>query len=189
MINRLADHWWVVLIRGAAAVLFGVLALVWPGLTLAVLIALFGAYALVDGVSDIFAAVARGREHRPWGVLAFEGVVGVGAGVVTFLWPGVTAVALIVIIAVWAVFTGVLEIAAGVRIRREVRGEWILYLAGAASVLFGLFLMISPGSGALALTWLIGAYALAFGVILVVLAFRLRNMRGRLGAPDTAPAA
>jgi uncharacterized membrane protein HdeD (DUF308 family) len=188
MLNRLADHWWLVLIRGIAAVLFGLLALSWPGLTLLALVALFGAYALVDGVSSIVAAVARGREHRPWGVLAFEGIVGVAAGVVTFAWPGVTVVALLVVIAVWAVWTGLLEIVAGVRIRKEVKGEWMLYLSGGASVLLGIVLLISPGTGAVALAWLIGSFALLFGVALIVLSLRLRQMRGRLRPPDTAPA-
>ena len=188
MLNRLADHWWLVLIRGIAGVLFGLLTLFWPGITLLALVALFGAYALVEGVSSIVAAIARGRQHQPWGTLAFEGVVGVGAGVVTFLWPGVTAVALLVVIAVWALWTGILEIMQGIRIRKEVEGEWMLYLSGAASVLFGILLLISPGTGAVALAWLIGAYALFFGLLLIVLAFRLRRMRSRIPSRGTAPA-
>jgi uncharacterized membrane protein HdeD (DUF308 family) len=188
VLHRLADNWWVILIRGIAGVLFGLLALVWPGITLLALVALFGAYAFVDGISAIVAAVAKGRQHQPWGLLAFEGIVGVAAGIVTFAWPGVTAVALLVVIAVWALWTGILEILAGVRIRREVKGEWMLYLSGAASVLFGILLFISPGTGAVALAWLIGVFALFFGLLFVVLAFRLRRMREELTPSGTAPA-
>jgi uncharacterized membrane protein HdeD (DUF308 family) len=188
VLQRLAEHWWVVLIRGLAGILFGLLALTWPGITLLALILLFGAYAFVDGVSSIVAAVSRSRQHRRWGLLAFEGIVGVAAGILTFVWPGRTAVVLLVIIAIWAVWTGILEIMAGVRIRREVKGEWMLYLSGAASVLFGLLLLASPGTGAVALAWLIGIYALLFGCLLAVLAFRLRQMRERLARPGAEPA-
>src|ERR687896_248539 len=109
MDNRHVEHWWVVLIRGIAGILFGLLALVWPGITVLALVALFGAYALIDGASSIVAAFARGREHQRWGLLAFEGVVGIAAGLVAFAWPGVTAVVLLVVVAVWALWTGVLE--------------------------------------------------------------------------------
>jgi uncharacterized membrane protein HdeD (DUF308 family) len=119
--------------------------------------------------------------------LAFEGVVGIAAGLVAFAWPGVTAVVLLVVVAVWALWTGVLEIMAGVRIRREVRDEWLLYVSGGASVLFGLLLLISPDTGAVALVWLIGIYALIFGVVLVALALRLRRMREAV-PPGASPA-
>lgn len=188
MLRRLADHWWVVLIRGAAAILFGVLALIWPSITVLALVTLFGVYALVDGISSIVAAIANGRRHERWGVVAFEGIVGIAAGIVAFVWPDATAVALLVVIAVWAIWTGILEIMAGMRIRREVRGEWVLYLSGAASVLFGILLLISPDTGAVALVWLIGTYALLAGLIFVVLAFRLRRMRGGPTRERTVPA-
>jgi uncharacterized membrane protein HdeD (DUF308 family) len=173
-------HWWAFVLRGVAAVVFGVLAFAWPGLTLAVLVLFWGAYALVDGVLALVGAVRTQNDHR-WG-LAVEGVVGVGAGVVTFLYPGLTALVLVYIIAVWALITGALEIYAAYRLRRVVQNELWLVLGGIASLLFGIALLAAPGAGAIALVWLIAAYAVIFGVLMIGLGMRLRGMatsRGR----------
>jgi len=171
----LARNWWAVAIRGLVAVLFGILALVVPHLTLAVLILLFGAYALADGIFGIVAAVRAAERGARWGTLLVEGLWGVAIVAVAFIWPGETALVLLYLIAFWAIFTGVFEILAAVRLRREIVNEWLLGLAGLASVVFGVLLVVFPGAGALTVIWLIGAYALVFGVLLLGLAFRLRN--------------
>ena len=176
MDRLLAQHWWAVGLRGLAAVIFGILALLWPGLTLIALIALFGAYALVDGVIAIFLAI-RGREnHRNWGWLLVEGIVGVFIGVITFRWPGVTGLVLLAFIGAWAIITGIMEIFEAIELRRVIPNEWLLILSGAASVLFGLLLFLFPSTGALAIVWLIGIYAIIFGAMLLGLAWRLRSM-------------
>jgi uncharacterized membrane protein HdeD (DUF308 family) len=187
MFEQLTRNWRILAIRGAAGVLFGVAALVWPGLTLAVLVALFGAYALVDGVFAAVAAIRYRRQYGRWWALLLEGVLGIVAGLVAVLLPGLTAAVLVYLIAGWAVATGVFEIVAAVRLRQEIEGEWLLALSGVASVLLGVLLIVRPGPGALALVWLIGSYAIVFGALLLVLAFRLRGLGH--GAPwQRAPA-
>ena len=171
----LSRNWWALALRGLAAIVFGVLAFVWPGITLWALVLLFGAYMLVDGIFAIVAAVrAAGREAR-WWLLLVEGVLGVLALLVAFLLPGITALALLYLVAAWAIFTGILQIVGAVRLRREIEGEWALILGGVLSVIFGVLLAVLPGPGILALVWLIGAYAVVSGVLLIVLAFRVRN--------------
>jgi len=172
-----ARNWWAVALRGIAAIVFGVLTFVLPGITVAALVLLFGAYAIVEGVFNVVAAVRGRRGEEPWWTLLLEGLVSIAAGVVAFAWPGLTALVLLYVIAAWAVITGVVEIVAAVRLRKEITGEWWLALSGALSVLFGVVLMIAPGAGALALVLWIGAYAIVFGVLLLGLALRLR--RGR----------
>ena len=172
----LSRNWWALALRGLAAILFGVLAFAWPGITLFVLIIFFGAYMLVDGIFAIVAAVRAAGEEARWWLLLLEGILGVVVGLVTFFWPGLTALALLYLIAAWAIVTGIMEIAAAIRLRRELVGEWALILGGALSVLFGVLLVVIPArAGLLSLTWLIGAYAVVFGVLQVVLAFRVRN--------------
>jgi uncharacterized membrane protein HdeD (DUF308 family) len=191
MVETLSRYWWAVALRGAAALIFGVVALIWPHITLLVLVALFGVYALVDGVSALASAFGgRGRAgSRGW--LIVEGIVGILAGIFAFAWPGVTTLVLLWFIGFWAIVTGVIEIMEAVRLRREIRGEWLLILAGALSVLFGILLFALPATGALALVFLIGWYAIVFGVTYLALGFRLRRMRGGAtaagaGRPATA---
>lgn len=179
--DRLAHHWWVLALRGLAAIIFGVLAFAWPGLTLAFLIFLYGAYALIDGILAVIAAARTGHDHR-WGLL-IEGLVGVVAGVVAFVWPGITALVLLYIIAAWALVTGVFEIIAAVRLRRAINNEWLLVLSGILSVLLGIALFLAPGAGALALVWLIAAYAIVFGIVLLALGWRLHGLQQRQPAP------
>lgn len=172
-----AGNWWTLALRGVVAVLFGLAALVWPGLTLGVLVLLLGAYLLVDG---IFAAVAAVRSssalaHRA--LLLLEGVAGVAAGLVALIWTGLAAVALLYIVAAWAIITGVTEVLSAIRLRREIQGEWAMGLSGILSVLFGVALAVLPAVGLLALAWLIGIYAIAFGALLMVLAYRVRGER------------
>ncbi|HEX8967837.1 MAG TPA: HdeD family acid-resistance protein [Chloroflexota bacterium] len=178
VVDELARHWWVIALRGVAAILFGVLAFAWPGITLAVLVFLFGFYALVDGVLNIIAAL-RGDSHHRWALL-LEGVVSVLAGLAAFVWPGLTALVLLYIIAFWAIVTGILEIVAAVRLRRAITNEVALIIGGILSVLFGIVLLVAPGAGALAVVVLIGIYAVIFGLTLLGLAWRLRQHHQRL---------
>jgi uncharacterized membrane protein HdeD (DUF308 family) len=173
ILPTLATNWWALLLRGIAAVLFGLAALFWPGLTLFVLIVFFGAYTLVDGIFAIVAAL-RGSGSRRWLLLA-EGVLGVLAGLIAFFWPGITALVLLYVIAAWAIFTGILKVVMAIWLRREIENEWLMVLSGVLSVLFGLILAVLPGVGLLSLVWLIGIYALIFGVALIVLGFRVRG--------------
>jgi uncharacterized membrane protein HdeD (DUF308 family) len=160
----LARNWWALVLRGLLGVLFGLAAFVWPGISLAALVLLFGAYALLDGIVAVIGAVRAAERHGRWLPLLLEGIVGVVVGVLTFIWPAITALALLYLIAAWALLTGIFELAAAVRLRREVDNEWLLGLAGVASIGFGLILAAFPGAGALAAVWIIGAYALMFGM-------------------------
>jgi uncharacterized membrane protein HdeD (DUF308 family) len=172
----LTRNWWVVTLRGVAGVLFGLLAFFWPGITLASLVLLFGAYIFVDGVFTIAAAVRSAGENERWGMLLFEGVLGVIGGILTFILPIVTALALLYVVAGWSIVTGILGIATAVRLRRVIEGEWLLGLSGALSVIFGVLLVIRPAAGAVALVWMIGSYAFVFGALMIGLGFRLRGL-------------
>jgi uncharacterized membrane protein HdeD (DUF308 family) len=184
VVDELARHWWVVALRGLVAVLFGILAFAWPGLTLAVLVLLFGAYALVDGILGVVAALRGDAQHRV--AMLLEGVVGILAGLAAFAWPGLTALVLLYIIAFWAILTGVLEIVAAIRLRRVIQNEWALLIGGVLSVVLGLVLVAAPGAGALAVIWIIGAYAVVFGITLLALAWRLRGHAQRLAGPQAS---
>jgi len=181
MVNTLAQNWWTLVLRGVAAVIFGILAYVWPGITFTVLVLFFGAYALWDGVFALIAAF-RTQAERRW-PLVLEGLVGIAAGVLTFIWPGAATLALLLIIGAWAFVTGIFEIVAAIRLREEIEGEWLLLISGLLSVLFGIALAIWPAAGLVAVTWLIGAYSIIFGILLIVLGFRLRNWGKQRLAP------
>ena len=175
MVRSLAQNWWALVIRGVAGVLFGIGALVWPPAAVAALVLLFGAYALVDGIFNIVAAVRVPREGGRWGWLVFSGVIGIATGLITFFFPGITAVALVLLIAFWSVVTGVAEIIAAVRLRKLIRHEWLWILSGLLSVAFGVLLFLLPAAGAVALAIWIGAYMLVFGALLIAFGIRLRN--------------
>lgn len=175
MLSNLTRYWWLLALRGVAAVIFGILAFIWPQLTLSVLVILFGAYVFVDGIANLITGVSDRQANERWWVMILEGIVSIAAGILTFVYPGITAVVLLYVIAFWAILTGMLEIAAAVRLRREIDGEWVLGLSGAASILLGLALIIFPGAGALAVIWLIGTYAILFGVLMIYLGFKLRD--------------
>lgn len=182
MIRSLAQNWWAVALRGVLAVLFGVAALVWPGLTVVVLVYLFAAYAVVEGVFNLLAGFQSRDEYDGWWLLLVEGLVSMVAGVLAFVWPEITALVLLYLIASWAILTGVLEIVAAIRLRRVIEGELWLGLGGAASVLFGVIAVLFPGAGALAIVTLIAFYAIFFGVLLIGLGLRLRALNQQLGA-------
>jgi uncharacterized membrane protein HdeD (DUF308 family) len=168
-------RWWALVLRGLAAVAFGILTFVKPSISLLALVILWGAYALVDGVFAIVLSIRGARMVPGWGWLLAGGIVSIGAGVVAFAWPGITAVALLAVIAAWAVLTGIAQIVNAIRLRRHLRGEWMLAAGGILSIVFGVLLAARPAAGALAVTWLIGLYALLFGATLVGLGFRLRK--------------
>jgi uncharacterized membrane protein HdeD (DUF308 family) len=175
MLHALAHNWWLLLLRGITGIVFGILALMWPGLTLFTLVILYGAYMLVSGLFEIGAAVAGpgGAGSRWW--LALTGLCGVIAGILTFVWPGVTALVLLLFIAAWAIVTGIFEIIGAIKLRKEIDNEWSLILSGVVSVLFGSAIMILPGAGALALVWAIGLFTIAIGVLFCILAFRVHT--------------
>jgi uncharacterized membrane protein HdeD (DUF308 family) len=185
MLRTLAQNWWAIMLRGVVAVLFGLSAFAWPGLTLAILVLLYGAYALVEGVLAVLWAVAGRRAGAfPWGVL-LAGLAGIAFGIVTFAWPGLTALALIYLVGWWAIIRGVFEIIAAFHLRREIDNEWLLGLAGLLSVLFGIFVILAPGAGALALIWWIGAFAVVVGVLTIILSLRLKGLKTRLASMPT----
>ena len=186
MLNGVTRYWWAVALRGLAAVLFGLAAFVWPGLTLFVLVLLFGAYALVDGVGSLVHAFGPDSNLR-W-LLVARGLAGIAAGIVTMAWPGITALVLLYLIAVWAIVTGVLEIVTAIQLRKVIANEWLLGLGGLASIIFGGILLFVPGGGALAMIWVIGSYALIVGVVLIALGFRLQAIGRHLEeAPRGGP--
>jgi len=180
LLQELTKHWWLLLLRGVAAIAFGILAFIWPGVTLFTLVILYGAFALIDGILALVAAFASRSQTVPRWWLVLTGILGIAAGLIAMLWPGITALVLILFIGAWAVVRGVMEILAAIQLRKQIEGEWLLALAGALSMLFGLGVLIFPGSGALALVWLIAIYAIAIGVVMIMLALRLRAHRSRM---------
>jgi uncharacterized membrane protein HdeD (DUF308 family) len=174
-------NWWVLALRGLAAVLFGVLAFIWPGITIFTLVLLFGAYALVNGILALVISFKGPRRIRRFGSLIFGGLISVAAGVIAFIWPGMTAFSLVIVIAAWAIVNGVAEIVAAIRLRKEISGEWLLVVAGIASILFGIVLFLNPFIGALVLVWWIGGFTFAFGILLIVLGFRMRRAAETFG--------
>jgi uncharacterized membrane protein HdeD (DUF308 family) len=177
MFNLMTQNWWALALRGLVAILFGLAAFMLPGLILWVLVALFGAYALVDGIFAVIESYKRDVRGERWLPLLFEGLVGIAIGVLTFFWPRLTAMGLLFLIAFWATVTGALEVITAVRLRHEIRGEWLMALIGILSMAFGFLLVAFPGAGALSVVWIIGAYAVAVGVLMIALAFRLRSLR------------
>jgi uncharacterized membrane protein HdeD (DUF308 family) len=174
MLEAFAKNWWVLLLRGICAVLFAVMAFTLPGLTLVTLVLLYGVYALADGLTALWV----GGQARAWWFMLL-GTIGMIVGILTFAYPGITAVALLYLIAAWAIVRGVFEIVTAIQLRKEISNEWLLILSGILSVLFGVALVAQPAAGALAVVWIIGTYALIFGLMMIVLAFRLRGLLGR----------
>jgi uncharacterized membrane protein HdeD (DUF308 family) len=169
--------WWVLALRGLVAILFGLAALFWPGLVLAVLIVFFGAYALVDGVLAVIAAFRSSGRGMRRPLLLIEGVIGILFGILALFWPGLTALALLYLIAFWAILSGIARIVMAIMLRREIENEWSIALSGVLSVILGIVLVLLPGAGLLAYTWLVGLLALAVGIALIYYAFRVRGQR------------
>jgi uncharacterized membrane protein HdeD (DUF308 family) len=185
MLENLAHSWHWIVLRGVFAVLFGIFAFLWPGITLAALVLVWGAYAIADGVMALIAAFTMREEDKPMWALIIVGILGIAAGVVTFLWPGMTALALLFFIASWAVLMGIFEIAAAIRLRKHIENEWLLALSGVVSIAFGVLMFLQPGAGALAVVWLIGSFSLIFGILLIVLGFKLKGLASRAATGGT----
>ena len=185
MSNLLAQNWWVIALRGVVAIIFGIIALFMPGAALLAFVLLFAAYMLVDGVLTIIAGVRAAQRHERWGWLIFEGILDLIAGGVAVIWPVITIVAFVLLMGAWAIITGALLFGASFRLNIP-HGRWLMTLAGAVSLIWGVLLIIWPLIGAVVLTWWIAAYALVFGVAMLVLAFRLRGRRHDAVAPSGA---
>jgi uncharacterized membrane protein HdeD (DUF308 family) len=174
LLDTLARNWWLFLVRGALAILLGVIAIAWPAITLVSLALVYGAYALADGVVAVSAAI-RGGSFMPRWWLAVVGVAGVLFGVATILWPGMTVLILVLLIAAWSIASGIMQIIGAMRLRNEIPDEWLLVSSGVVSVLFGLVLLFFPSAGALGLVFAIGIFAIVYGILLVSFALRLRK--------------
>jgi uncharacterized membrane protein HdeD (DUF308 family) len=174
MLHALAKNWWLILLRGLCAIIFGALTFAWPGVTLFTLVIFYGAFAFVDGALAIVAAI-RGDTPAPRWWLAVVGLLGIAVGVMTLIWPGITGLVLLFFIAGWAIATGVMEIIGAIKLRKEIDNEWSLIATGVLSVLFGVMIAIQPGAGALALVFVIGSFAILYGILLVAFSLRLRT--------------
>lgn len=187
MLERLVQNWWVLALRGVVAILFAVIAFARPQITLQALVWVWGFYAVADGIFATVTAIRSAELGGRWGMLLLSGISGIAAGIVAFAWPGITAVALLYLVAAWAVMTGFLEIAAAIALREVLEGEWMLGLSGVLSVVLGVLLFARPGAGLLASVWMIGVYALIAGIAMLVLAFRIRALgNGPFGRPVRA---
>jgi uncharacterized membrane protein HdeD (DUF308 family) len=187
MTFALARNWWSLVIRGILGIIIGLITFVWPGITLTALVFLFAGYALVDGAVSLTGAVHAAQAHERWGALVIEGILGVAAAVITVFWPAITALGLVFVIAAWAILTGISEIVTAVRLRKYISGEWLLVLAGIASVIFGVLVAAVPLAGALVIAIWFGAYAFVFGIMLVALGFRLRTWERELPSHGGVP--
>lgn len=174
MNDILCQSWWMPALRGAVAIAFGLIALFWPGLTLLGLVGLFAAYALLGGAISVVAAMRYRKTHDDWWMPLLLGIVALGAGVIAVIHPALSVMVLVMLIGAHAMISGILDIAMAIRLRKVLHHEWLLALAGAAAILFGVLAFLFPGAGALAIVWMISVYALATGMLLVALAFRLR---------------
>jgi uncharacterized membrane protein HdeD (DUF308 family) len=178
--NAITDKWWLYVLEGVLAIGFGLIAWVWPDLTVLTLVVMFAAFSISVGVANLFAATeARQVGQSPWGFV-FNGVLGIATGVVVVVWPDISALALMYVIAAWAIVTGAFEIAAAIELRKLIDNEWFLVLGGIASIVFGVLVAIFPGGGAVALVWAIGLYAIVFGGFLIGFGFRLHGMGRQL---------
>jgi len=181
--QTLVPNWWLFTLRGALGIIFGCIALIFPGPTILSLVIFFSAYMLVDGVFAIVSAVrAIRRKQDRWGLLIFQGLLNIAVGVAAFLWPGLTVVVFVWLIAAWAIVSGALMTAAGFRLNND-HGRWWLVLGGLLSLAYGVLLIVTPLIGAIVLTWWLGAYALIFGVALVVFSFKLRSRQDERSSP------
>ena len=177
LVRVMADNWWVALLRGIAAILFGLMALIWPGLTVYALLIVFGAYAVFDGVMAIIVGFQRKSDDDSWWSWALDGALSIIIGLMALFWPEATALAFVIWMAAWAVVAGIFRIIAAIRLRKEIEGEWALGLSGLLMVIWGVLMALIPAAGLLSLAWLIGVFALLIGGVMVVLSFRLRGMR------------
>lgn len=176
MLRAILRTWWLIVLQGIAAVIFGILAFILPGRTLGLLVSLFGGYALADGLLALGRALRAGSRGTAWWSFVGQSVVGIVVGLATFTWPGMTALVLLYCIAAWALLTGLLQIVVALAVRRQLEGEWLVILSGVLSLIFGGWLVLSPGDGALTVVWVIASYAIVLGVVLIVAGLQLRGL-------------
>ncbi|WP_052081387.1 HdeD family acid-resistance protein [Paracoccus halophilus] len=177
LVRVMAANWWVVLLRGIAAILFGLLALIWPGLTVYALLLVFGGYAIFDGIMAITVGFQRRTADEGWWSWALDGFLSIVIGLMALFWPAATALVFVIWMAAWAVIAGIFRIIAAIRLRRDIQGEWALGLSGLLLAVWGILMAMIPAAGLLSIAWLIGTFALLIGVAMIVLALRLRGMR------------
>jgi uncharacterized membrane protein HdeD (DUF308 family) len=176
MLEKISRNWWMFALRGVVAIIFGVVAFAQPEQALQALVLVFGAYAFVDGIFAMFAGIAARGYFERWWAMLLEGMAGVVIGLLTFFWPSITALVLVYFIAAWALITGIFEIVAAIQLRRVITGEWAMILSGLMSVLFGIVLFVFPVAGAVSVIWMIGIYAITFGILEIVFAYRLHAL-------------
>lgn len=183
MDSKIASRiWWSLVIRGVLAIVFGIVALIYTGQTLLSLVLVFGVFAVLSGIASLVAAVRAGEAHQRWGWLAVSGLLSIAAGVMTFVWPGITALAFVLLIAAWAIFTGVMEITFALALPETLAHPWLMGFSGLLSVLLGIVLAVWPRAGAVSLTWLVGIYAIAYGATLLYYAYRTRGVQSTVEA-------
>jgi len=175
MNNALARNWWLVVLRGILAILFGLTAFVWPAITWIVLVFMFGIYTLVDGLAALGTSLSRAKNGPRWWTSLLKGVMSIGAAVMALIWPQLTGLVMVLVIAGGAIFTGVLEIIAAIHLRHEINNEWLLAVGGIVSITLGVFLFLQPAAGGMAILWTVAAFAMIVGVLLIALGFRLKN--------------
>ena len=181
MLTQMARHWWVWVLRGFLAVVFGVTAYIWPEITIGVLVLSFGACVLVDGLFEAVGSIAhRDQYERRW-LLLLDGLFGMGVGIATFVWPNITGTVLVYLIAAWAIVGGIFAIIAAFQLRREIANEWLVAVSGLLSVLFGVTIAVAPGAGAVARVWVIAAFAIFFGMLLIAFSYRVRSWGEEVG--------
>jgi uncharacterized membrane protein HdeD (DUF308 family) len=180
--ETLVQNWWLFTLRGVFGIIFGLFALIFTGPTMLSMALVFSAYMLVDGVAGIVSAVREMRRKDRWGLLVFEGLLNIAVGVIAFLWPGITVLAFVLLVAAWAILSGALMMAAGFRLNLD-HDRWWLVLGGLLSLVYGALLVATPLIGVIVLTWWIGAYAFAFGVSLIIFSFKLRSRQHERGSP------
>jgi uncharacterized membrane protein HdeD (DUF308 family) len=186
-LTQLSRNWWHFALRGVFAILFGVLALVWPKSAITALVLLFGAFVLVDGSVAVVSGIQLRKYFKYWWALLLEGLTGIAIAIMTFVWPNVAALALLYFIAAWAILTGIFEIVAALEFRNVIPGEWATFLSGLLSVVLGIMLFVYPSAGAVGLIWAIAIYAIVFGAVEIVFAFRLRGLGHKLEQKQTSP--
>jgi len=176
MLQKIANHWWLYVLRGLVAIAFGIVAIVKPGQALLALVLVFGAFALVSGVLALVASFSSAPYYNQWWLLLLDGLAGIVVGLIAIFEPGITKLALLILIAIWAIVTGILEIVVAIHFRQVLTGEWVMILGGVLSIALGVLLFIFPGAGEISLIWVIGIYAIAFGISEIVFGFQLNNL-------------
>lgn len=176
MLTHFTRNWWILSLRGFFAILLGIAAFIWPDITLHILILLFGIFLFLEGIFSTVSSLKFRDIYPHWWLYLIKGLLSMTIGIIAWVWPGITALVILILIAAWAIYTGLIEIILAMRLHDELEGEWLLILSGVISLLFGLVLALQPAEGLLALTWLMGAFAIIFGLLLFILGFKLRQL-------------